>query len=190
MRKASKPREIGFNTEAMNQAVNSDVVLGIDRYEGRKVARRMFSVFDQLATNARGEGQPTLTKLEAVAGNNMFALYAVWRGLGGMPDGEDVGYVQMSRSKPELVNDRMLIAGKEWADITGKLSRGHAALIGALCHDMLTSDGAMIDTQTLKPVVRWRRVCLDVTGVKSREDQNFYIRRLCRDLVKAGAVDL
>jgi hypothetical protein len=186
--KPSKPRDIGFNHDAMNMAQNSNVKLVIDRWQGSKVARRMFSVFDQLATNGKTVGNvtypPTLTKNEAVAGNNMFALYATWKGLAGAPDNEDVGFVQCSRPDKELLTDRMKVAGNEWRKITGRMQPGNAALIAAISHDMLTSDGAMIDTKADRPVVRWRKVVASVCGINDRDCQRDAVKRMCVDLAK------
>jgi hypothetical protein len=93
--KPSKPNDYGFNQDAMRMKANGNVKLTIDRWEKGKVARRNFSVFDQLATNGKTVGKvvypPTLTKNQAVAGNNMFAVYAVWKGLGGLSDREPTG---------------------------------------------------------------------------------------------------
>lgn len=157
-RRASKPRDIGFNTEAMNMPVNSDVKLAVCRYEQRKVARRMFSVFDQLATNGKTVNYvvypPTLSKEMAVTGNNMFGLYAVWKGYGGKPDREDVGFVQGARSAPELLTDRMIKAGAEYMAIASRMDADRAKLLTAICHDMVFSDGAMIITEK-SPEIEW-----------------------------------
>jgi hypothetical protein len=149
--KPSKPTDYGFNQEAMNQPVNSNIKVVIDRYEKGRVARRDFSVFDQLATNGKMVGTvvypPTLTKNMAVAGNNMFALYATWKGLAGAPDNDDVGFVQTSRSEPELFTDRMRIAGEHFRKIVNAMEPKNAALLVSLVHDMLVSDGAMLVTE-------------------------------------------
>lgn len=202
-RRASAPRvigeKLGFNTDAMRLAQNGNIKLDIDRFEKRKVARRMFSVFDQLATNGRTVGGvvvdgklcggvvslPTLTKEEAVRANSMFSLYAVWKGMAGAPDGEDVGYVQCSRSEPELLTDRMRIAGDAWIAITGNMKLRNVALLTALCHDMLLSDGAVVDIGAGKPRVRWRIIVETVDGVKDRDCQRDCIKRACKDLISA-----
>jgi len=187
--KPSKPNDYGFNQEAMNQPVNGNIKVMIDRHAKGRVARRDFSVFDQLATNGKTVNNvtypPTLTKGQATAGNNMFSLYAVWKGLGGAPDREDIGYVQCSRVEPEMVTDRMLIAGDEWKRITGQMkSPGNAVLLAALCHDMMIADGAMLDTKSDRPVVRWRRVVQQVAGINDRDCQRDAVKRMCEDLAK------
>lgn len=141
----------GFNQEAMRLRSNSNVKVVVDRYEQGKVARRNFSVFDQLATNGKTVGDvaylPTLTKNMAVAANNMFVLYATWKGQGGAPDNDNIGFVQCGRSEPELLTDRMKLAGEELARATSPMKSRNRKLLIALCHDMLTSDGAMLYTE-------------------------------------------
>ena len=154
-----------FNVEAMNMAQNANIKLVVDRWEGTRVARRHFSVFDQLATNGKTVGTviypPTLTKNQAVAGNNMFALYAAWKGMAGVVDDDDIGYVQCGRSEPELLTDRMKLCGEEWVYITTgvKMRNGervkfrdgmdplNVKLLTAICDDMLLADGSMIYTE-------------------------------------------
>lgn len=143
-------REIGFNTEAMNLAANSDVVITLDRWAKERVARRDFSVFDQLATNGKTVGtvvyKPTLSKAMAVAGNNMFAVYAAWKGLAGASE-KPAEFIQCGRSEPELLTDRMRIAGDEWRAILSHMKPGNASLLAAICHDMLHANGAMLFTE-------------------------------------------
>lgn len=209
--KASVPREIGFNHEAMSLPRNSDIRLAACRFEQRKVARRMFSVFDQLATNGKTvagtavngklEGgvvyPPTLTKPQAVAGNNMFTLYAVWKGLAGASDRDDIGFVEGGTNDRELLTDRMKLAGEQWKYILTGVGKDrirthkpmdalHVKLLTALCHDMLTSDGAMIDVKSAAPKVRWREVVRTVCGINDRECQRDAVKRMTVDLERAA----
>lgn len=186
--KPKELREIGFNTEAMNMAANSDVVITLDRWAKERVARRDFSVFDQLATNGKTVGtvvyKPTLSKAMAVAGNNMFAIYAAWRGLAGAPE-KPQEYVQGGRREPELLTTRMELAGDEWRAVLSLMKSGNASLLAAICHDMLHANGAMIDTASNRPVVRWRRVVQVVCGINDRDCQRDAIKRMCEDLIKS-----
>jgi hypothetical protein len=181
-------REIGFNTEAMNLAANSDVVITLDRWAKERVARRDFSVFDQLATNGKTVGtviyKPTLSKAMAVAGNNMFSVYAAWKGLAGAPE-KPTEYVQSGRSEPELLTDRMKVAGDEWRAILSHMKSGNASLLAAICHDMLHANGAMLDVTSDRPVVRWRRVVQTVCGINDRDCQRAAIKRMSEDLIKS-----
>ena len=181
-------REIGFNTEAMNLAANSDVVISLDRWAKERVARRDFSVFDQLATNGKTVGdviyKPTLSKAMAVAGNYMFAIYAAWKGLAGASE-KFAEFVQCGRSEPELLTDRMKIAGDEFKAVLSRMSSGNASLLAAICHDMLHANGAMLDVNSDRPVVRWRRVVQAVCGINDRDCQRDAIKRMSEDLIKS-----
>lgn len=91
-------------------------------------------VFDAL----RRKG--TLTQAQANAGHDMVELWAKWKGLAGANDKQE-GYVDNSGSVAELVNDRMIIAGRRFNLIAGRVGRANALLLSGLAEDWVMNTG-------------------------------------------------
>lgn len=157
------PERAGLNLDALALPVNA----GFEQLGKNRPAVWRSNVFECLYRAG------SITSRERDAGHEWMELYARWKGLDGRPEGERVT-VDTSRVEPLPVCDRMIRAGREWADRCARLGPTNTRLLLAYAVAIVEEDRPM----------SWRGIVESVTKYKDPAKQAGAVITLCRDMAE------
>lgn len=150
--------------------------LATERYRNVTVRPNLIArctVFDALLRKG------TLSQAQAAAGHAMIDLWAKWKGLAGRGDRQE-GYIDNSRAVVELINDRMIQAGKRYQVIMGRIGRANAVLLTALAEDWFLDTGR-----------DWQTAVRSVYPIKDANKLSAFVTAACENVrieIEVGAL--
>lgn len=128
----------------------------------RDKAGRVTSIYRQNVLTVLGE-RGVITPNQRDAGQRLFDLWAIWKGLEGRNVNGEV--IDGGAGAIELVTDRMIRAGRDVAEIMASIGPLNAKLLARYAFEVVEAN---------RPV-EWRLIVQDVCGCADRDKQSAYV---------------